>query len=404
MIRNYLKIAFRNLWRHKSFSLINIVGLAIGLTASVLMFMYVKFELSYDDFNTKADQIYRVNTDLITSNEAMKWSISTAPMGPALKADFPEVLEFTRVFRSNVLVKVKDQLFKERRMLFAEPSLFKIFDFQLVKGSAEQALKNPYSVVLTESTAKKYFGSADPMGKTLVLDNKYPVTVTGVVKEAPANSQLKFDLLYSVSSLDKEYPGRLSQWDNFGNFTFLLLKRGTNAGLLQAKMPAFLRNHISEVDKKQGMNYALFLEPLKETYMSARTIDGGNIKNVYIFSVIGLFILLIAAINFINLTTARATERAKEVGVRKVIGAGRNQLVWQFLGESIMICLISFVFAALLISLLLPIFNQIAGKEICNNIFEHGYIGLVLLIAVVIGLWLVFILPWCCRALSLLWY
>jgi putative ABC transport system permease protein len=386
MIRNYLKIAFRNLWRHKSFSLINIVGLAIGLTASVLIFMYVKFELSYDDFNTKADQIYRVNTDLITSNEAMKWSISTAPMGPALKADFPEVLEFTRVFRSNVLVKVKDQLFKERRMLFAEPSLFKIFDFQLVKGSAEQALKNPYSVVLTESTAKKYFGSADPMGKTLVLDNKYPVTVTGVVKEAPANSQLKFDLLYSVSSLDKEYPGRLSQWDNFGNFTFLLLKRGTNASLLQAKMPAFLRNHISEADKKQGMNYALFLEPLKETYMSARTIDGGNVKNVYIFSVIGLFILLIAAINFINLTTARATERAKEVGVRKVIGAGRNQLVWQFLGESIMICLISFVFAALLISLLLPMFNQIAGKEICNNIFEHGYIGLVLLIALVIGL------------------
>ncbi|OKS85955.1 ABC transporter permease [Mucilaginibacter polytrichastri] len=386
MIKNYIKIAFRNLWRHKSFSLINIVGLAIGLTAFVLILMYVNFELSYDNFHTKADQIYRVNTNIISSNDVMKEPVTSAPMGPALKADFPEVVESTRIFGDKVLVKVKDQLFQEYRMIIADPSLFKTFNFPLIKGSATQALKNPFSVVLTETTAKKYFGSADPLGKTLVFDNKYPVTVTGIAKDAPANSQIKFDLIYSVSSLDKEYPGRLSQWGNFGNFTFLLLKKGTNASLLQAQMPAFLKRHISESDRKQGMNYALFIEPLKDTYMDPKSYDGGNMNNIYIFSIIALFILLIAAINFINLTTARATERAKEVGVRKVIGADRNQLIWQFLGESIMICLIAFVFAVLLITLLLPLFNQVAGKEICHTIFNHGYLLILLCISVVIGL------------------
>lgn len=388
MIKNYIKIALRNLWRHKSFSFINIVGLAVGMTACFLIFMYVKFELSYDNFHQKAEQIYRLNTDIKSANETMKIAVTSAPMGPAIKTDFPEVLESTRIFPASLVVKVNNQLFKEDKVIYAEPSLFKVFSIELLKGNAELALKNPNSVVLTQSTAKKYFGPANPIGKVLLVENKYPAVVTGVVKDMPENTQLKFDLIYSISSLEQLYPARLAQWGNFGNTTYLLLAKGTNTAHLQAKLPAFLSKYISETDRKQGMDYALFLQPLKETYMDSRANNGesGNMSNIYIFSIVAIFILLIAAINFINLTTARATERAKEVGVRKVIGAARGQLTMQFLGESVMLCLIAFIVAIILISLLLPLFNQLAGKIISPNLFAHGYIFILLLISLLIGL------------------
>jgi len=389
MIKNYIKIAFRNLWRHKSFSLINIIGLAVGMTACLLIMMYVRFELSYDNFHAKGDQIYRLNVDIKSSaTETMKLAVGSAPMGPALKGDFPEILESTRLFGGGMLVKVNDRIFQEDKVFYAEPSLFKVFSLQMVKGDPAQALNNPYSLVITESTAKKYFGSDDPMGKTILVENKYPSTVTGVIKDIPVNSQLQCDMLYSVSTLEKMYPGRLEQWGNFGNFTYLLLGKGTDATRLQAKFPAFLKRHINETDRKNGEDYALFIEPLKDAYMDTREWAGetGSKSNIYIFSIIASFILLIAAINFINLTTARATERAKEVGIRKVIGAMRSQLTGQFLGESIVISLISFLFAVGLVSLLLPQFNQLAGKEICPNIFAHGYIFILFVISLAIGL------------------
>jgi putative ABC transport system permease protein len=388
MIKNYIKIAFRNLWRHKSFSLINIIGLAVGMAAFMLIIMYVSFELSYDNFHENRDQIYRLNVDIKSSpTETMKLGVGSAPMGPTLKADFPEILESTRLFGGGMLIKVNNQLFQENSVFYAEPSIFKVFSLQMVKGDASRALKDPYSMVITESTAKKYFGSADPIGKTILVENKYPSTVTAVIKDIPNNSQLKCDMLYSVSTLEKMYQGRLEQWGNFGNFTYLLLSKGTDAAKLQAKFPAFLKKHISENDRKNGEDYALFIEPLKDAYMDTRQWVGesGNISNVRIFTIVALFILIIAAINFINLTTARAVERAKEVGIRKVIGAIRYQLTTQFLGESIIICLISFVFAAGLVSLMLPMFNQLAGKEICSSIFSHGYIFILLLISLLIG-------------------
>jgi len=386
MIKNYFKIAFRNLVRHKGFSLINIIGLAIGMSAFMLIFMYVRFELSYDNFHAKGDNIYRLNVDLKSANDVMKGAESTMPMGPAIKADFPEVVEQTRVMSDWVVVSVNNHIFKEKRLFYAEPSFFKVFSFPLIKGDAE-SLKNPFTVILNESTAKKYFGSADPVGKTLLFDNKFPTLVTGVVKDAPVNSQFQFDLLFSVASLEKVAPGRLENWGNFGNYTFLLLRNGYDAKKLEAKFPAFLKNHISEENRKGGQDYALFLKPLKENYMDTREgLEQGNMSNVYIFSVVALFILLIAAVNFINLTTARATERAKEVGVRKVIGAARNQLTFQFLGESVIICLISFFVATALIGFSLPVFNQLAGKTISQSIFAGNDIFTLLGIAIVIGL------------------
>jgi len=386
MIRNYIKIAFRNLWRHKSFSLINIVGLAVGMTAFLLIVMYVRFELSYEKFHAKVDQVYRLNVDIKSANDVMKEAWSSGPMGPALKADFPEILESTRLFPYGTIVKANNRLFQEDRMFFAEPSLFDVFSFPLLKGDPKTSLKNPYSVILTETTAKKYFGSADPMGRTLLFRNKELVMVTGIAKDVPENSQFKFDILYSAPTLEKLDPGGMEQWGNFGNHTFLLLAKGTDAGKLQSKFPAFLRRHISEDKRKGGEDYALFLKPLKDIYMDPRGgFEQGSMSNVYIFSIVALFILLIAAINFINLTTARATERAKEVGVRKVVGAARSQLTMQFLGESVLICLISFVFAALLVSLLLPLFNQLAGKMIGRDILEQGYVFILLLISLLIG-------------------
>jgi putative ABC transport system permease protein len=386
MIKNYIKIAFRNLWRHKSFSLINIIGLAVGMTAFLLILMYVTFELSYDKFHAKADQVYRLNVDIKSANDVMKLSVSSAPMGPTIKADFPEVQESTRIFGGGYVVKVGNQLFQENRVFLTEPSFFNVFSFPLIKGDAKTALKNPFSVVLTETIAKKYFGLADPIGKTLIIDGKEPSLVTGVVKDVPANSQFKFDMLYSISTLEKKYPGRLEQWGNFGNFTYLLLTKGANAAQLQSKFPAFLKKHISEADRKGGEDYALYLKPLKDAYMDTRGgFEQGSLSNIYIFSVVALFILLIAAINFINLTTARATERAKEVGVRKVIGAARNQLTMQFLGESVILCLISFAISVLLVSIALSPFNQLAGKIISPNIFEHGYIFVLLIISILIG-------------------
>jgi len=242
MIKNYIKIAFRNLWRHKSFSLINIIGLAVGMTACLLIMMYVRFELSYDDFHAKGDQIYRLNVDIKSSaTETMKLAVGSAPMGPALKSDFPEILESTRLFEGGMLLKVNDRIFQENKVFYAEPSLFKVFSLQMVRGNPTDALKNPYSLVITESTAKKYFGSDDPMGKTILVENKYPSTVTGVIKDIPTNSQLQCDMLYSVATLEKMYPGRLEQWGNFGNFTYLLLAKRHRCNPFTSQVPVIFK-------------------------------------------------------------------------------------------------------------------------------------------------------------------
>lgn len=387
MIKNYIKIAFRNLWRHKSFSFINIIGLAVGMTACFLIFMYVRFELSYDKFNQNFSQIYRLNTDIKSPNEVLHWSSASAPMGPALQADFPEVKANARVFGTSFLIESNNQKFQENNISFTDPSLFKIFTFPFIHGNPETALKDPFSMVITETIAKKYFGNTDAMGKTLRLNAKQPVTVTGVIKDIPLNSHFSFDMLISAITMEKMKLIDMNEWGNFSNFTYLLIPDANAAANLQAKLPNFLIKHISEDKRRKGYNYVLFVEPLKEVYMD--TFRGapvnGSMSNVYTFSIIAIFILLIACINFINLTTARATERAKEVGIRKVVGAGKNQLTAQFLGESIIICLISFLFSVLLSMLLLPLFNQLAGKIISHNIIEHGYIFILFAISLAIG-------------------
>ena len=387
MIKNYIKIAFRNLWRHKSFSLINIVGLAVGMAACLLIFMYVKFELSYDKFNANFAHIYRLNTDIKAPSEVLHWSSATAPMGPALQADYPEVQSFARVFSTGYLIVNGNNKFQENNLAFADNSIFKIFTFPFIEGDPATALKAPFSIVLTETMAKKYFGSQDALGKSLLLDGKHPVNITGIIKDVPHNSHFNFDMLISVPTIEQLKIINLNEWGNFSNVTYLLLRPGTDANALQAKLPNFLIKHISEQKRHNGYDYQLFVQPLSEVYMD--NLRGaqfnGSMSNVYTFSIIAIFILLIACINFINLTTARASERAKEIGIRKVIGAAKQQLIAQFLGESVIISLISYILAALMCWLLLPLFNQLAGKIIAESIFEHGYIFVLFLMAVAIG-------------------
>jgi putative ABC transport system permease protein len=391
MIKNYFKIAFRNLWKNKVFSFINIMGLTVGMTACFLIFLYVKFELSYDSFHSKADRIYRVVSDIKTPTEVLHASGPAWAVAPNAKDEFPEVESFVRITNDNVLVKKGDIKFQEEHAAWADSALFHVFDFKLLKGNPNTALKEPFSIVFSETAAKKYFGKADPMGQTLLITgDKLPAKVTGIMKDIPENSQIKADMFLSMTTITQKFNQSLdSQWGNYGASAYLLLKPGTNAKFLEKKFPAFLERRDGAEMKKIQMYPTLFLEPLKGVYLYSTRDDSktGHITNVYIFSIIAIFILLIACFNFINLTTARSAERAKEVGIRKVVGAGKTQLAAQFIGESVVLCLIAFVITFFLSWLLMPLFNQLAGKTISSGIFEHwNYLVLLFFASIGIGL------------------
>ncbi|TDE18530.1 ABC transporter permease [Dyadobacter psychrotolerans] len=391
MLKNYLKIAFRNLWKHKAFSFINIMGLTVGMSAGFLIFLYVNFELSYDAFNSKADRIYRLVTDLKTPSETINSSTCSWAFAPPLKNDFPEIEAFTRLSGGSFLVRKGDVKFQETKTIFADSSLFRIFDFKLIHGNPETALKEQLSIVFTEKAAKKYFGDSDPVGQTLLLSGEgLPATVTGVMQDIPENSHIKADMFVSMSTLTQRFnKGIDDQWGNFGADTYFLLKPGASPKSLEKKFPAFLQSHAGKTMKESQMFYTLFLEPLKDIHLHSTrgSLDAGSINNVYIFSVVALFILLIACINFVNLTTARSVERAKEVGIRKVVGAPKSLLAKQFISESILVCLIAFVFSLALSSALLPLFNTLSGKIISQGIFyDLPFVGALFLAAIVIGI------------------
>ncbi|HTQ65367.1 MAG TPA: ABC transporter permease [Puia sp.] len=391
MLKNYLRIAFRNLWKHRVFSFINILGLTVGMTAFFLIFSYVKFELSYDSFHSKADRIYRIVSDIKTPTETIHANGPSWAVVPHLNEEFPEIETAARISFASLLVRKGDIKFQEDHTLFADSTFFKIFDFKLVRGNPQTALNEPFSIILSETASKKYFGDSNPIGQMVLLtDGNFNATITGIMKDIPENSQIKGDMLVSMSTVTKKFnPGLDDQWGNYGNRSYVLLKPGTNAKRLEAKFPAFLEKKNGTEMKQLQMFPTLFLEPLRDVYLRSTRDQSktGNINNVYIFSIIGAFILLIACFNFINLTTARATERAKEVGIRKVIGAAKAQLRKQFIGESVILCLIAYFLSVLLSALMLPLFNQLSGKIISHNIFTHpSYLWMLFLTAIGIGI------------------
>jgi putative ABC transport system permease protein len=391
MFRNYFKIAFRNLWRHRVFSLINILGLTVGMTACFLIFLYVRFELSYDSFNSKADRIYRIVCDIKTPTETIKAGGPSWAVGPHLMADFPQVEAAVRINGTSLLVRKGNVKFQEESSMFADSSFFQMFDFKLLKGNPHTALNEPLNIVFSESAVKKYFGKEDPLGKTVLLTGDgLTAKVTGVMQDMPENAQFRADMLVSMNTLTRTMdPNRNDEWGNYGNNTFVLLKPGADPGSFVKQLPAFLERKNGTEMKKLNMYPTLMLEKLRDVYLRSTRDDSktGNIHNVYIFSIVAVFILLIACFNFVNLTTARSAERAKEVGIRKVVGAGKPQLTRQFIGESVLICVIAFFLTLGAAALLLPSFNLLAGKTISKGIFEHtGFIGILFLASIGIGL------------------
>jgi len=349
MLKNYFKIAFRNLWRHRVFSLINIIGLTVGMTACFLIFLYVRFELSYDSMHSKADRTYRIVCDIKTPTETLKTSGPSWAVGPHLiKGDFPQVEASVRTTNNSFLVRKGNVKFQELNTLMADSSFFQVFDFKLIRGNPSTALNDQLSIVFTKSAAKKYFGDADPVGQTVLLTGDgFTAKITGLMEDLPENSTIRADMIVSMTTLTRKFnPGLDDQWGNYGNNTYVLLKPGASAIAFTKQLPAFLEKMNGTEMKQLNMYPTLMLEKFRDVYLRS-TRDGskkGNINNVYTFSIIAVFILLIACFNFVNLTTARSAERAKEVGIRKVVGAGKPQLTRQFIGESVLLCVIAFVF------------------------------------------------------------
>jgi len=391
MLRNYFKIAFRNLWRHRVFSLINILGLTVGMTACFLIFLYVRFELSYDKFHIKGDRIYRIVCDIKTPTETMHPGGPSWAVGPHLMGGFPEVEATVRTTDDELLVRKGNVKYQEMNSLWADSSFFEVFSFKLIKGNPHTALNEPLNIVFSESAVKKYFGNKDPIGQTVLLTGDgFTAKITGVMKDIPENSMIKADMIVSMNTLTRKLnPNLDNQWGNYGNRTYVLLKPGANALAFEKRIPAFLEKMNGTEMKQLNMYPTLMLEKFPEAYLHSDRNDSnsGSIKNVYIFSIVAVFILLIACFNFVNLTTARSAERAKEVGIRKVVGAGRQQLTRQFIGESVLLCMIAFALTLGAAALLLPSFNLLAGKSLSKGIFDDvGFIGILFLASIGIGL------------------
>lgn len=392
MLKNYFKIAFRNLWRHRVFSLINILGLTVGMTACFLIFLYVRFEMSYDNMHSKSDRIYRIICDIKTPTETMKPGGPSWAVGPHLTmGDFPQVEASVRITGDELLVRKGNVKFQETNSIYADSSFFQVFDFKLIRGNPHTCLNEPLNIVFSESAVKKYFGNTDPIGQTVLLTGDgFTAKITGVMKDIPENSTIKADMIVSMNTLTRKFnPGLNDQWGNYGNTTYVMLRPGASAETFTKQLPAFLEKMNGTEMKQLNMYPTLMLEKFRDVYLRSTRDDSktGNIKNVYIFSIVAVFILLIACFNFINLTTARSSERAKEVGIRKVVGAGRQQLTRQFIGETVLVCLIAFILTLATAALLLPSFNMLAGKTLSPGIFSNGgFIAILFLASIAIGL------------------
>lgn len=364
MLKNYLKIAIRNLVKNKVYSFLNISGLAVGMAGVIIITLYVRDELSYDRYHKNADRIFRV-TISTEAAEMPSWIGSPAPLGPAFKQKFPEIEAFVRIdpiaFKRKSLVSFQDKSFYEEGFVLADPNLFEVFDFKLLRGDPATALRNPTNLVISRAKAEKYFGAEDPLGKTLTYDGKIDFTISGVMEDVPANSHFIFDMVGSYEYLNEFYAfDVMSQWGMHNFYTYVLLREHTNVAALEAKSAPFL------AELKNEPATTVHLQPITDIHLRSKiTRDPthlGDITSLYLYAVIAVVILLIGCINFMNLYTANSAMRAKEIGMRKVLGAYRRQLVWQFLSESFVFAILALPFAILLAELALPQFNLIAGK------------------------------------------
>lgn len=403
MIKNYIKVAWRNLLKNKGFSLINIVGLATGLACFILISLYVTDEISYDRYNKKANRIYRIDSDIRFGGADLKLAVTSDPMGAVLKSDYPQVEQYVRFYNSSgaKLVKKENEYINENNVAHADSTLFDVFTIPLISGNSKTALNDPNTVVLTESTARKYFGTADAVGKIIETNenNSTLYKVTAVMQDFPSNSHFNFDMIFSMDNV--QYG-----WGNFLSHnlqTYIVLKPDVDYKEFEKKFPQVLDKYVlpqakqfmkigSMAEFEQAGNKLQYsLMPLTDIHLHSDRFPelgvNGNIQYVYIFSAVAIFILLIACVNFMNLSTARSANRAKEVGIRKVLGTGKNSLVGQFLTESILTVFISMLLAVLIVYLAISWFNGISGKELrISNLFQNGYLIFLCALPLIVGL------------------
>lgn len=369
MLKHFLITGLRNFWRNKSSSILNILGLAIGMATTLLILEYVFNELSYDRFHKNKDDIYRVIVKEEKDGVTSPTSYLTAAVAPSMAEDFPEVEHFVRFSNpTGGYLSYGDHDYQLDNITYADSALFDVFSFPLLRGNAETALTEPYQVVLTEKSAQKIFGDADPLGNVIRLNSKDNLVVSGVVADFPANSHLQFDALISFSTLYLD-PNYYLGWDGgYNYFTYVKLVKGSDIGALKAKFPPFMEKNINYKYRPLGFVMYLDLQPLKRIHLFSKKDFGideaGDLQGLFIFSSIAIFILIIACINFMNLTTARSFSRAREVGLRKVSGATRRNITFQFLFETLLISIFAFLISFLLVDAFQGKFNQLMGKDL----------------------------------------
>ncbi|MGB2763542.1 MAG: ABC transporter permease, partial [Candidatus Aminicenantaceae bacterium] len=387
MFKNYIKIAFRNIRKHKGYSFINIAGLAIGLACCLLILVWVLDELSYDKFHENSPYLYRVEENQDYSGRIYHVTVTPYPLAPALKADIPEIIDATRyVGLGSQLLRHGEKVFFESGIKAVDPSFFRMFTFPLVKGDSSTALEDPFSLIISEDMAEKYFGEEDPIGKVFSINNRYDFKVTGVIKNVPNNSYLQFDMVIPYELLKRVGAVNDSMGSN-SILTVVQLQKGASVQQVNDKIRGFIKKHVP--DTVTELELALYSRIHLHQYFGYGR-DMGQIKYVYIFSVIALFVLLIACINFMNLSTARSANRAREVGVRKVVGALKGHIIRQFYGESVIYAFIALVFAIIMVVLLMPAFNNLSGKELSLGILGNwqilaGFFGITLFTGLVAG-------------------
>jgi putative ABC transport system permease protein len=382
MLKNYLLTSWRNVRRNGVFSVINITGLAVGLSVSFLLYQYILIERSYDQFHVNSGDIYRATMLYKSGENNDKVSSVTHPaLGPALKAEFPEIKDFTRVVRTSLFASITlsyeapegARTFNERRAFFADETFFNIFSFPFLEGTPATALKEPWSLVITESTAKKYFDDGQALGKEIRLIGATPLKVTGVLKDLPENSHLQFDVLLSFNLMGEKWNYGNWGWPEF--FNYVRLQPGADPSALEAKIPPFVKKHMGASLRNFKEDARVHLQPLTQIYLSSdpRYPSGNaNARTVYFLSILAIFILVIAWINYVNMATANSLQRAKEVGLRKVVGANKRQLIAQFMLDAFLVNLLAVLAAGLLVSLSLDAMQSITGKNIEAFIYSQG--------------------------------
>ena len=403
MIKNYLKIAYRNLVKYKFISFINIFGLTVGLACCMLILTYILNELSYDKYQPNADRVYRVTRTFLnpeTKTVSLTLSTISPPFAPLLKNDFGEIEDITRTLTNGTTpMKYEEKMFNEENVMFADDHFFNFFKADVVKGDPKRALTDPYTVMMTEEIAKKYFGNDEPMNKMIRINlgNYFDFKVTGVYKTFPSNTHFHPDIMLSFNTLNDTLiygaENLRTNWSNNSFFTYIRLPNHYDPKKLEAQFPAFVDKHMGDeyTTIKPSQGTYLGLQKLTDIHLRSHTDyeaeENGDIKRVYIFSAIALFILLIACINYMNLSTSRSTLRAKEIGIRKVAGAERKEIVFQFLSESILVSYVSLVLAIALTWLTLPWLNKISGQHLTIDILLKWQIIVpLLLIPFVVGI------------------